>query len=163
MEELISDITKQRGYTAPPAPKTKSFIPVKKKLNGDLRRTQIIQSLSAASHNEMLSFHGILLPQRRTLEWKDRTSEAPPSRSLEQKTNTCADTHTDSHTVSQRHTHTQHKRFSSTYQSCSAFCSTCYMQTQSQQGNIQQFSATTHRLYISRWQLLEIADSYRSR
>lgn len=56
------------GYTAPQAPQTKSFIPVQKKLNGDLRITQIIQSLSAASHNEMLCVHGILLPQRRTLE-----------------------------------------------------------------------------------------------
>lgn len=28
------------GHTAPKAPQTKSFIPVKKKLNGDLKRTQ---------------------------------------------------------------------------------------------------------------------------
>lgn len=33
----------------------------------------------------------------------------------------------------------------------------------SQQGDAQPSSATTHHLYISRWQLLQIADSYRSR
>ena len=77
MEELISDITpNSRGTQLLGAPQTKSFIPVKKKKKkkkkkierGFKENTQIIQSLSAASHNEMLSFHGIPLPQRRTLE-----------------------------------------------------------------------------------------------
>lgn len=74
----------------------------------------------------MLSFHGILLPQRRTLEWKDNTSDASPSCSGAKERNT----RTDAHINSLTHTHTRHKRLSSTYQSRSASCSTCEMRTQ---------------------------------
>lgn len=80
----------------------------------------------------MLRFHGILLPQRRTLEWKDNTSEASSFCSWGKK-KTHALMHIPSH--KQGFVCADEERFSSPHQSCCAPWSTCCMQSRSQQSN----------------------------
>lgn len=80
----------------------------------------------------MLRFHGILLPQRRTLEWKDNTSEASSFCSWG-KTKTHALMHIPSH--KQGFVCADEERLSSPHQSCCAPWSTCCMQSRSQQSN----------------------------